>query len=85
MYKEGSLFDNKYELIRLLGRGGFSEVWLALDRDTDIEVALKIYAPGVGLDDAGISIFKQEFSLVFNLNHTNLLHPTYYGSWERTP
>lgn len=39
----------------------------------------------MGLDDAGISLFTQEFSLVFDMNHTNLLHPTYYDCWERMP
>lgn len=39
----------------------------------------------MGLDDAGISLFTQEFSLVFDINHTNLLHPTYYDCWERMP
>ena len=30
----------------------------------------------MGLDDAGISLFTQDISLVFDINHTNLLHPT---------
>lgn len=60
-------------------------MWLAEDKLTGIQVAIKIYAPGLGLDDAGISLFTKEFSLVFDMNHTNLLHPTYYNCWERMP
>lgn len=85
MLNTGETFADRYELLRQLGRGGFSEVWLAQDKLTGIQVAVKVYAPGTGLDDAGISLFTQEFSLVFDMNHTNLLHPTYYDCWERMP
>lgn len=85
MLEIGQIIADRYELLKQLGRGGFSEVWLALDKLTDVKVAIKIYAPGMGLDDAGISLFTQEFSLVFDMNHTNLLHPTYYDCWERMP
>lgn len=80
-----SLFNNRYFLERLLGRGNFSEVWLAKDTKTDIKVALKIYAPATGLDDAGLNVFAREFSLVVNANHKNLLKPLYYDSFERKP
>ena len=85
MFNEGVLIADRYKLISLLGRGGFSEVWLAEDVLANIKVAIKIYAPGVGLDDAGISLFTQEFSLVFDMNHTNLLHPTHFDCWQRMP
>ncbi len=80
-----NLFNNRFFLERLLGRGNFAEVWLAKDTKTDIKVALKIYAPGTGLDDAGLNVFAREFSLVVNANHMNLLKPLYYDSFERKP
>ena len=83
--EENTLFANRYQLIRLLGRGGFSEVWLAEDSLTTLRVALKVYAPGAGMDENGVKIFSSEFSLVFNLNHSNLLKPTYYDTFERMP
>lgn len=83
--KEGLNFADRYELNRLLGRGGFSEVWLAKDIRTGVMVAVKIYAPGQGLDEEGITSFSQEFSLVFDMNHTNLLHPTHFDSWNGMP
>lgn len=82
---ENNLFHDRYFLERLLGRGNFSEVWLAKDTKTDIPVALKIYAPATGLDDKGLNVFAREFSLVVNANHKNLLKPLYYDSFERKP
>ena len=83
--KEGLLFADRYKLIRQLGRGGFAEVWLAEDNMTNVQVAVKVYAPGTGLDDNGIKIFTQEFSMVFDMNHTNLLRPTHFDCWDRMP
>ena len=82
---EGLLFAERYNLIRQLGRGGFAEVWLAEDNMTKVQVAVKVYAPGTGLDDNGIKLFTQEFSLVFDMNHTNLLRPTHFDCWDRMP
>lgn len=82
---EGLLFADRYKLIRQLGRGGFAEVWLAEDDMTKVQVAVKVYAPGTGLDDNGIKLFTQEFSLVFDMNHTNLLRPTHFDCWDRMP
>lgn len=83
--EENKLFHDRYFLERLLGRGNFSEVWLAKDTKTDIPVALKIYAPATGLDDQGLNVFAREFSLVVNANHKNLLKPLYYDSYDRKP
>ena len=73
-YIEGSVFDDRYLLKEFKGSGSFGEVWLALDRQTDMEVAVKIY---VAMDSHGLSEFKKEFQVSFNLNHTNLLHANY--------
>lgn len=83
--EENNLFGGRYFLERLLGRGNFSEVWLAKDTKTNIQVALKIYAPATGLDDAGLNVLAREFALVVNANHKNLLKPLYYDSFDRKP
>ena len=85
--EENGLFGehNRYRLIRQLGSGGFSEVWLAADIQTGVTVALKVYAPGKGLDESGVTQFRKEFKMVFNLNHPNLLRPSHYDVFERMP
>ena len=73
-YTEGSVFDGRYLLKEFKGSGSFGEVWLALDQQTEVEVAVKIY---VAMDSHGLSEFKKEFQVSFNLNHTNLLHANF--------
>ena len=75
-YKEGYLFDNRYQLERFVGSGTFGEVWVAIDKATDIEVAIKVY---VSMDEKGLEEFKKEFQISFELNHSNLLHANYLG------
>ena len=79
------LFDEKYRLVKKLGQGGYSEVWLATDEKIRLNVALKIYVAGSGLDEGGLRTFMDEFSLVFNLNHSNLLRPASYGDVKGVP
>lgn len=80
-----TIFANRYELERLLGRGGFSEVWLAKDNWTHLRIAIKVYAPGQGMDANGLQDFCGELANVFDLNHTNLLKPTHVDTWNDMP
>lgn len=83
--QENTIFANRYQLERLLGRGGFSEVWLAKDNWTHLRIALKVYAPGQGMDANGLQEFCGELANVFDLNHTNLLKPTHVDTWNDMP
>lgn len=75
-YSEGYLLDKRYRLERFIGSGSFGEVWVAIDTQTDLEVAIKIY---IAMDEKGLEDFKKEFQLSFEFNHTNLLHANYLG------
>lgn len=85
LLQPNTTFDNHYTLIRQLGQGGFSEVWLAHDSYMDLDVAIKIYAPGQGMDPNSIDEFRREITGVFQLNHPNLLCPKHLGIWEKMP
>lgn len=82
---EHTLFANRFRFKRLLGCGGFSEVWLATDEITGLDIAVKVYAPGRGMDTDGMKDFCKELSQVYNLNHTNLLKPQHVDNWEGMP
>ena len=74
--------NNRYQLIRIVGRGSFGEVWLAKDLTTGIDVAIKIY---IALDEKGVQEFKEEFLLTYSLNHPNLLHTNYFDISDNRP
>ncbi len=84
--QKDALFAGRYRLIRQVGVGGFSEVWEAQDQEADgVSVAIKIYAPGRGLDDDGISLFRKEYAITLPINHPHLLKVQYFGVYEGSP
>ena len=84
--KINDVIANRYLLKKLIGVGGYSQVWLATDsKSGNLEIAIKIFAPGQGLDEKGLELFSKEYSLVFNLNHPGLLKPTYFDDFEGSP
>lgn len=80
-----TLLDNHYRLIDKIGGGGFSEVWLAEDLRSQVKVALKVYSSVQDMDAEGIKMFRKEFSLVCNLNHTNILKPFTFDIFQGCP
>ena len=79
-------FAKRYLLKKLIGIGGYSQVWLVEDiKANNLEVALKIFAPEKGLDAKGLEVFSKEYSLVFNLNHKNLLIPKHFDEFDNSP
>ena len=77
--------DNHYQLIDKIGGGGFSEVWLAEDLRSQVKVALNVYSSVQDMDSEGIKMFRKEFSLVCNLNHTNILKPFTFDIFQGCP
>ena len=48
-------------------------------------VAVKIYRPQNILDIEGEKKFRDEYKIVFNCHHTNLIHPTHFSIFKETP
>ena len=67
------LGDGRYTLIRMLGRGGMGEVWLAKDEQLDEEVALKKLPPEVGADAMALADMRREVQKSRALSHPNII------------
>ena len=78
------LADGRYTLIRLLGRGGMGEVWLAQDEQLEEEVALKKLPPEVGADAMALADMRREVQKSRILSHPNIIriHDLYSKSGE---
>lgn len=81
-FTSNTIINNRFKLLRSIGRGSFGEVWLAEDTILGINLAVKIY---IALDSRGLEEFKNEFKNVRHLNHPNLLRPDYYDHSENSP
>lgn len=81
-FLEGTIINDRFKLLRQIGRGSFGEVWLAEDTILGIQLAVKIY---IALDSRGLEEFKSEFKNVRHLNHPNLLRPDYYDHSGNSP
>lgn len=81
-FKNGDVFHERYTLERLIGVGGFADVWKATDNRTKAVVALKIYT---NLDEDGINDLSDEYTRMQSLNHTNILKAEHFDSWGNIP
>ena len=48
-------------------------------------VAIKIYRPQNALDIEGEQRFRDEYMIVYNCNHTNLIHPNHFSIFKGIP
>jgi serine/threonine-protein kinase len=68
------LFNQRYRLLRRLGRGGISVVYLAREEGSPTERAIKIILPEYfGNSPANIDTFLQEAQKAFDLRHPNIV------------
>jgi predicted Ser/Thr protein kinase len=63
----------RYEIIRLLGRGGMAVVFLAQDLVLEREVAIKVLPPQISPDTKLIPRFQQEARTAAKLDHPNII------------
>jgi serine/threonine-protein kinase len=63
----------RYEILRLLGRGGMGEVYLATDSALGRQVAIKILPPALQSDAKMRGRFMNEARAVAALNHPNVI------------
>ncbi len=69
----GTQVDGRYELLDLLGKGGFGAVYLARQISMDRNVALKILLSQALNMDEMVQRFKREVMAIRNLSHPNTI------------
>ncbi len=69
----GTLFAGRYELVRSLGGGGMSEVYLARDRLLSREVAVKVIRPELAAEERSLARFRREARAAASLSHPGIV------------
>lgn len=84
MIGEGTAINQRYVLVRRVGRGGFAEVYEATDQSLQRRVAVKVLLPQLSEDPAFLAGFAREAQQVARLEHPNILPVYDYGQFEDT-
>ena len=74
-YKIGDLIAEKYEVQRVLGKGGFGIVYLVRLRETGEAYALKTFKDEITTDHAALAAFKREALVWVNLERHPFILP----------
>ena len=72
-FEPGSLVANRYEIRGIIGRGGMGQVFVAHDRKTDQEVALKTMHAKYASSHDAVARFVREVRLVRTLDHPGIV------------
>ncbi|MBR4462290.1 MAG: protein kinase [Erysipelotrichaceae bacterium] len=64
---------NRYRIVKLLGKGGMADVYLAYDEILKREVAVKIMKSDMADDPLALERFKREAGAVTKLSHPNIV------------
>ncbi|MBN2385189.1 protein kinase [bacterium] len=78
----GHLLLNRYEILKLIGKGGMSVVYKAHDVILDEMVALKILKPSMAENQDMVQRFKREIKLGRKIKHPNVCHIYDFGFVE---
>ena len=70
----------RYPVLRLLGRGGMGEVYLAFDRQLEREVAVKVIRKEFSRDKFSLERFNREAKLAASIDHPNIVKVYDWGS-----
>lgn len=78
----GEVLDARYRIVRKLGEGGMSFVYLAHDVAADKRYAIKILSPALSSDKNAMARLRREASLGMRLEHPNICHIVRLGETE---
>ena len=71
--KIGQIIKERYEITQLLGEGGMSYVYKAVDKQLQRTVAIKTLKPNYVEQEKFVERFKREAQTAANLNHPNIV------------
>ncbi|MDH3457514.1 MAG: serine/threonine protein kinase [Gemmatimonadota bacterium] len=71
-----------YQVRRMVGRGGFAEVYEVWDRELERRLAIKVLRPDIAWTAGMVQRFKQETRAVAKLQHPNILPIHFVGEGE---
>jgi serine/threonine protein kinase len=72
-HRLGRILEGRYEITRLLGRGGMAVVFLANDLVLERQVAIKVLPPDMRRDVQLVARFQQEAKTAAKLDHPNII------------
>ena len=78
----GKMFDNRYEVVELLGVGGMGAVYKARQVKMDRMVALKVIHQHLAEDDTVIKRFNREMKTTSRIGHPNVISVYDFGQAE---
>ena len=67
------VIGNRYQITKLIGKGGMAEVYLAWDSILNREVAIKVLKSDMSDDDVALERFKREAGATTQLSHPNIV------------
>src|SRR5713101_8028187 len=65
------LLDARYQVVKKLGEGGMSYVYLAKEISSGQEVAIKVLSPKLASDKSSVERLRREAGLAMRLDHPN--------------
>lgn len=68
----GTVLDGRFEVRHQIGEGGMAEVYLAADRTTGADVAVKVLAPHLSTDPLAVERFKREAMIASRFSHPSV-------------
>ena len=71
--RPGETFNNQFEIIELIGRGGMSKVYKALDKRLGRTVALKTLLPHLLENEESIKRFQREAQSIGGIKHNSVV------------
>lgn len=74
MIENGTVLAGRYEIITMIGAGGMSDVYKALDTSLNREVAIKVLKEEYVTDNAFVSKFRTEATAAAALEHPNIVN-----------